>query len=73
MTMEEAIHKAIRDQTAKIVEEEAEAASLRVQNRVRAKTAEIAALVLSRVSFERSGTDLRIIVDFANLGDPKPK
>lgn len=64
--IEQAIRKAIADETARIVEDEATQAALRVEKRVRARTAEITATVLTRFSMERRGDELVIRVNFDN-------
>lgn len=62
----EAIFRAIREEVANIAQEEAELAAKKVEDRVRAKTVEIAATVLEHFSIQKFGSELRIIVDFEN-------
>lgn len=65
MNIEQAIRKAVLDRTAEIVDEEAKAAAERVTKRVREMTAQIAATVCTRMSFEAYGQkQLKIIVEF---------
>ncbi len=60
--IEEAIKETMRQQTVKIVEEEAEAASKRVVERVRAMAGQIATRVVSECSFQRMGSELVMTV-----------
>ena len=62
--IEQAIKNAITAETAKIVEDEAKAAAERVEKRVRGMVAEIAATVITRMSMERRGDQLVILMDF---------
>ena len=61
---QERFTKAINDEISKIIEEEAVEAGKRVEKRVKERTAQIAANVLTQFSFERSGQALRIEVFF---------
>ena len=58
----EALKQAIDKETAKIVEEEAEAAAVRVWERVRGMVGQIATKLATDIQFDRLGTDLRILV-----------
>lgn len=60
--IEQALQEAMRQQTCKIVEEEAEAAAKRVSERVRAMAGQIATKVVSETSFQRRGNELVMTV-----------
>lgn len=57
------------DEVKRITDEEAKAAGVRVEKRVRERTAEIAATVLTRMNMQRFGTELRISVNFDNTAE----
>lgn len=58
----EGVMRALQEECAKIVEEEAEEAAKRVRDRIKGKTAQIAAKMFDHYSVERMGRDLVIRV-----------
>ena len=62
MNIQEIILRAMEQETARIVEEEAKKAAERVVDRVRGLTGEIATKVASQVNFEARRDELRITV-----------
>jgi hypothetical protein len=58
----QAILRAVKTETDRIVDEEAKAAATRVEERVRAAVGGIATRVATNVNFERFGPDIRITV-----------
>ncbi len=68
----DAVQRALQGEVEKIVAEEAVEASKRVEKRVRARTAEIAATVLQRMSLNYEGNQLVIKVDFKNTNSGEP-
>ncbi len=62
------IQRAVEQETARIIEEEAKAAAERTVVRVRESVGAIAGRVLSNFSFEQIRHELRITVNFENGG-----
>lgn len=61
------VQRALISEIERIIEEEAKLAAERTEKRVREKTAEVAAIVFERLTFEGFGSQLKITVDFDSL------
>jgi len=66
--LERTIQKAIEIRKEEIINEVAKESANTIEQRIRKEVGQLAASVVSRLSYERCGTDLLIRVQFENKG-----